>query len=146
MRGYLGNPVATADALRGGWLHTGDVGRLDSDGVLRIEDRLKDMAIVGGFNVYPREVDELLAAHPGVVEAAALGVSDGHRGEVIRAWAVVRAGVTAAALDAWCAEHLVRYKRPAAIRLVGALPRTPAGKVDKAALRRFAAEESALVA
>lgn len=146
MRGYLANPEATAQALRGGWLHTGDVGRIDADGVLWIEDRLKDMAIVGGYNVYPREVDEALMAHPGVAEAAALGVPDGYRGEVVRAWVVARAPLDAAALEAWCAERLVRYKRPAAFRFVPALPRTPAGKIDKAALRRMAAEEAAVVA
>ena len=142
MRGYLGNPAATAEALVGGWLNTGDIGRLNAKGMLRIEDRKKDMAIVGGFNVYPREVDELLMAHPDVVEAAALGVPDAYRGEVIAAWVIGRDGLSVEALHAWCEEHLVRYKRPAVVHLVPALPRTPAGKIDKQALRRRATEDS----
>lgn len=146
MRGYLNNPDASADALRNGWLHTGDIGRLDQAGVLRIDDRLKDMAIVGGFNVYPREVDEVLSAHPEVIEAAALGVPDGYRGETIRAWVVASDGLTSEQLDAWCAERLVRYKRPTAFSFLSSLPRTPAGKVDKAALRLSATEELAHVA
>jgi long-chain acyl-CoA synthetase len=145
MRGYLNDPAATAEALRNGWLHTGDIGRLDASGVLTIEDRKKDMAIVGGFNVYPREVDELLMAHPRVSEAAALGVPDGYRGETIWAFVVGR-NLSARDVNAWCAEHLVRYKRPTTVRLVDALPRTPAGKIDKSALRRRAAEEQSLVA
>ena len=146
MRGYLNNPAATAEALRDGWLHTGDIGRLDEAGVLTIEDRKKDMAIVGGFNVFPREVDELLMAHPQVIEAAALGVADGYRGETIWAFVVGRDHLSVPDVDAWCAEHLVRYKRPTVVRLVDALPRTPAGKIDKAALRRWASEGQALVA
>ena len=146
MRDYLGNPAATAATLVDGWLRTGDIGRIEPDGALRIEDRLKDMAIVGGFNVYPREVDEVLCAHPAVAEAAALGVPDGYRGELIHAFVVARGPLTPADLDAWCAERLVRYKRPAATRLVQALPRTPAGKVDKAALRKLAIAEFSDVA
>ncbi|PAX06824.1 hypothetical protein CKY28_16835 [Sphingomonas lenta] len=104
------------------------------------------MAIVGGFNVYPREVDEALMAHPQVAEAAALGVPDGYRGEAIRAWVVARGPLDAAELEAWCAERLVKYKRPTCFAFVEALPRTPAGKIDKAALRRTAGEGLAHVA
>lgn len=146
MRGYLSRPDATAEVLEGDWLRTGDAGRLDEQGVLWIEDRLKDMAIVGGFNVYPREVDEALMAHPRVAEAAALGVPDGYRGEAIRAWVVARGPLDAAELEAWCAERLVKYKRPAGFVFVEALPRTPAGKIDKAALRRAVGEGLADVA
>jgi long-chain acyl-CoA synthetase len=141
MRGYLNRPDATAEALRDGWLHTGDIGRLDEAGVLTIEDRLKDMAIVGGFNVYPREVDEALMAHPRIAEAAALGVPDEYRGETIWAFVVARGALSTAEVEAWCAERLVRYKRPARLRFVAELPRTPAGKIDKSALRRTAQAE-----
>lgn len=137
MRGYRGLADETRAALRDGWLHTGDIGRIDADGHLFVEDRKKDMAIVGGFNVYPREIDELLMAHPAVASAACIGVPDSYRGEVIWAFVVPRAGgaATADALAAFCAENLVRYKQPAAIRIVDTLPLTPVGKIDKAALR-----------
>jgi long-chain acyl-CoA synthetase len=140
MRGYRGRDEETRAALRDGWLHTGDIGRIDADGHLFIEDRKKDMAIVGGFNVYPREIDELLAAHPQVASAACVGVPDAYRGEVIAAFVVPRegCGVGAEALAAYCAENLVRYKQPASIRIVDALPLTPVGKIDKAALRTLA--------
>lgn len=133
MRGYRGRPADSAAALRGGWLHTGDIGRIDEAGCLFVTDRKKDMAIVGGFNVYPREVDEVLAAHPAVAAAAAVGVPDAYRGEVIVAFVV--GAVDEAALRLHCAEHLVRYKHPAEIYIVDALPLTAVGKIDKPALR-----------
>lgn len=140
MRGYRGQPDATDAALRDGWLHTGDIGRIDAEGVLFIEDRKKDMAIVGGFNVYPREIDEHLMAHPAVAAAAAVGVPDAYRGEVIEAFVVAAPGahLTEAALATHCASGLVKYKHPARIHLVEALPLTPVGKVDKVALRSLA--------
>ncbi|MGJ3648163.1 AMP-binding protein [Sphingomonas sp. GlSt437] len=140
MRGYRGQPEATAATLRHGWLHTGDIGRLDADGVLYIEDRKKDMAIVGGFNVYPREIDEHLMAHPGVAAAAAVGVPDAYRGEVIEAFVVATPGakLTEATLADHCATGLVKYKHPARIHLVEALPLTPVRKIDKVALRALA--------
>ncbi len=140
MRGYRGQPEATAAALQGGWLHTGDIGRIDADGILFIEDRKKDMAIVGGFNVYPREIDEHLMAHPGVTAAAAIGVPDAYRGETIEVFVVPVAGAapTLATLAEHCAAGLVKYKRPARIHLVAALPLTPVGKIDKVALRALA--------
>lgn len=143
MRGYRGLPDETREALRDGWLHTGDIGRIDSDGHVFVEDRKKDMAIVGGFNVYPREIDELLMAHPEVASAACVGVPDSYRGEVIAAFVVPRAGasLTPDALAAYCAENLVRYKQPASIRIVETLPLTPVGKIDKAALRARAGQE-----
>lgn len=144
MSGYLNRPSETAEALRGGWLYTGDIGRLDEDGDLWITDRKKDMVVVGGYNVFPREVDEAIAAHPDVSEAAAVGVPDSYRGERIIAFAVPRPGAALSvdALTAHCEERLVRYKRPATIRLVPALPRTAVGKVDKAALRAIAMEDA----
>lgn len=145
MRGYRGNPEASAEALKGGWLHTGDIGRLDGDGHLFIEDRKKDMAIVGGYNVYPREIDEVLMAHPDIALAAAVGTSDAYRGEIIIAFAVPVAGCSPSsnALLAHCAANLVRYKLPAEIRIVEALPLTTVGKVDKVALRVVAAQRMA---
>lgn len=140
MTGYLGQPQETAAAVRDGWLHTGDIGRIDDDGYVFIEDRKKDMAIVGGYNVYPREIDEVLMAHPGVVEAAAVGTPDAYRGEVI--WAFVVGAVTEADLREHCATALVRYKHPAVIRFVESLPRTSVGKVDKQALKAMARRET----
>ena len=139
MQGYLDRPDETATTLRDGWLYTGDIGRIDSDGYLFIEDRKKDMAIVGGYNVYPREIDEVLMQLAPVAEAGAVGVPDAYRGEVI--WAFVAGeGIDEAAVARHCAAHLVKYKRPTAVHVLDALPRTPVGKIDKQALKRLAAE------
>ncbi|MCZ7562745.1 MAG: AMP-binding protein [Burkholderiales bacterium] len=137
MRGYRNRPRETAEALRGGWLYTGDIGELDADGYLYIRDRKKDMAIVGGYNVYPREVDEVLFAHPAVKEAAAAGVPDPYYGESIRAYVVLKEGATATVEDilAHCASNLARYKVPSRIHLVAELPRTTVGKIDRRALK-----------
>jgi long-chain acyl-CoA synthetase len=137
MRGYRNKPEETARALRDGWLYTGDIGEFDADGYLYIRDRKKDMAIVGGYNVYPREVDEVLYAHPAVREAAAVGVPDSYRGEVIKAWVVLKPDSRASAeeLLGHCRANLARYKVPVAIEVVEELPKTPVGKIDKKALR-----------
>jgi len=137
MCGYRNLPAETAAALRDGFLYTGDIGELDSDGYLFIRDRKKDMAIVGGYNVYPREIDEVLFAHPDVLEVAAIGVPDAYRGEIIRAFVVARPGRQPSVEDllAHCRANLARYKVPASIALVAALPKTPVGKIDKTALR-----------
>jgi long-chain acyl-CoA synthetase len=138
MRGYRHRVQETAQALRDGWLYTGDIGAIDGDGYLSIRDRKKDMAIVGGYNVYPREVEEVLFAHPDVADAAVIGVPDTYRGEALRACVVARAGASADAgtLQAFCAERLSRYKVPAEFRFMSALPKTAANKTDKVALRR----------
>jgi acyl-CoA synthetase (AMP-forming)/AMP-acid ligase II len=136
--GYWEDPEATAAAIDGdGWLHTGDVGVLDSDGNLRITDRLKDMFIVGGFNAYPAEIEQVLVRHPAVSEAAVIGVPDERMGEVGRAYVVARAGasVAEAELVAWCSERLAGYKVPRSVVVVDALPRNATGKVDKKLLR-----------
>ena len=140
MRGYRGRPDETAEALRDGWLHTGDIGAFDAEGYLRICGRKKEMAIVAGFNVYPREVEEALCAHPHVGEAAVVGVPDAYRGEALVATVVAAPGaaIDAEALLAWLATRLVRYKLPQSIHVVGALPKTGVGKVDKVALRAHA--------
>ena len=142
MAGYRNLPRETADTLRDGWLYTGDIGELDADGWLFIRDRKKDMAIVGGYNVYPREIDEVLHLHADVLEAAAIGVPDAYRGEVIRAFVVARPGAAPdpAALRDHCARNLAKYKVPAAIEIVAGIPKTTVGKIDKQALRAMAAK------
>jgi len=136
MSGYRNRPEETAVTLRGGWLYTGDIGELDTDGDLYIRDRKKDMAIVGGYNVYPREIDEVLYAHSGVMEAAAIGIADDYRGEVIKAFVVPnKSTITTDDLMEHCRQNLAKYKIPAAFELVSELPKTAVGKIDKKALR-----------
>lgn len=135
MEGYLDDPDATAAVLRpDGWLATGDVGALDADGNLSILDRLTDLVIVGGFNVYPAEVERVLAAHPAVAEAAVVGVPDDDKGEVPVAFVVARAPLDVAALLDHARARLASYKQPRHVWFVDALPLTPVPKVDKVAL------------
>jgi HIP---CoA ligase len=138
MRGYFGDPEATAAAIdTGGWLHTGDIGCMDADGNLRITDRLKDMFIVGGFNVYPAEVEQLIARHPKVSEAAAVGVPDDRLGEVCRAYVIPRPGaeIDPREIVAFCQESMANFKVPREVVVVAELPRNAAGKVLKYVLR-----------
>ena len=138
MLGYLDDQAATAEAIdAGGWLHTGDVGTMDENGYLRITDRLKDMYISGGFNVYPAEVEKLLANHPAIAMAAVIGVADERMGEVGKAFVVLRPGMaeSEANLIAWCRNNMANYKVPRSFALVDDLPRNAAGKVLKTALR-----------
>jgi long-chain acyl-CoA synthetase len=135
MQGYRNRPQESVEALRGGWLYTGDIGELDAEGFLFIRDRKKDMAIVGGYNVYPRELEEVLCAHPAVAEAAAVAGPDAYWGEVLHAYAVPRASITAEALLAHCRERLAKYKIPATLEIVDALPKTTVGKLDRPALK-----------
>ncbi len=143
MSGYRNKPAETSEALRDGWLYTGDIGELDADGYIYIRDRKKDMAIVGGYNVYPREVDEVLFSHPDVKEAASAGVLDSYYGEVIRAYVVLKPGgrTTPEGLVAHCKANLARYKVPSRIFIVDALPRTSVGKIDRVTLRQQLAVE-----
>jgi long-chain acyl-CoA synthetase len=143
MSGYRNKPKETAEALRGGWLYTGDIGELDADGYIYIRDRKKDMAIVGGYNVYPREVEEVLFTHFAVKEAAAAGIPDAYYGETIRAYVVLNPGMptTADDLVAHCKANLARYKVPSRISIVAALPRTAVGKIDRVALREELASQ-----
>lgn len=138
MSGYRNRPTETAAALRNGWLYTGDVGFLDAAGCLHISGRKKEMAIVGGYNVFPREIEEVLCNHPEIQEAAALGVPDIYRGEVIAACIVLAKGssLTSSALQEYCAERLASYKIPRLIEFNSSLPRTSLGKIDKIALQR----------
>jgi acyl-CoA synthetase (AMP-forming)/AMP-acid ligase II len=135
MGGYWRQPEATAQALRGGWLHTGDGGRMDDEGWLFIADRLKDMVISGGENVYPAEVEAALRAHPAVADAAVIGVPDARWGEAVHAVVAARVPVDAAELIAHCRTRLAGYKCPRSVAFVEALPLSAAGKVLKARLR-----------
>jgi long-chain acyl-CoA synthetase len=137
MKGYWRDPVATAAALDGGWLHTGDVGEIDKRGVLTLKDRSKDLIISGGSNIYPREVEEVLQTHPQVAEVSVIGVPDPEWGERVVAYVVRRADaqVAAAELDALCLAQIARFKRPKDYRFVAALPKNAYGKILKTALR-----------
>jgi long-chain acyl-CoA synthetase len=134
MAGYWRNPEASAQALRDGWLWTGDMGAVDADGFLTLKDRSKDVIISGGSNIYPREVEEVLLRHPGVREVSVVGRPDPEWGEIVVAF-VAGEGVDAEALDALCLEHIARFKRPKAYRFVDSLPKNNYGKVLKTALR-----------
>ncbi|WP_324261079.1 FadD3 family acyl-CoA ligase [Altererythrobacter sp. H2] len=138
MQGYLDDPEATAEAIDAeGWLHTGDVGTMDQAGYLRITDRMKDMFISGGFNVYPAEVEKLLSAHPAVGMVAVIGVPDERMGEVGKAFVVRRPGgtVEAAELLAWARANMANYKVPRHLVFLSELPRNAAGKVTKIDLK-----------
>ena len=134
---YWNRPVETSTAIRDGWLYTGDIGTIDEEGRITIVDRKKDMVNVGGYNVFPREIDEVLFAHPGIQEAASIGVPDSHRGETILAFVVTTEGaaISADEIIDYCAEKLAKFKVPTAVRIVDSLPKTPAAKIDKIALR-----------
>ena len=140
MRGYLNRPEDTAKTIIDGWLHTGDVGIFDEDGYLRIVDRIKDMIIRGGENIYPKEIETVLYSNDAVLEAAVVGQADDVLGEVVVAYVSVRPGatVTVEELEALCAERLAKYKRPVAIELLDELPKNHVGKIDKPALRKEA--------
>ncbi|MFD7610434.1 FadD3 family acyl-CoA ligase [Streptomyces sp. NPDC059828] len=138
MTGYFEDPEATAAAIDAdGWLHTGDVGVLDEAGSLRITDRIKDMFIVGGFNAYPAEIEQLLGLHPDIADVAVIGVPDGRLGEVGKAYVVRRADATLTADDviAWSRREMANYKVPRSVEFVVELPRNASGKVLKGELR-----------
>jgi len=137
MRGYWRNPEATATALRGGWLWTGDLGSMDADGFLTLRDRSKDVIISGGSNIYPREVEEVLLRHEAVKEVSVIGQPDSNWGEAVVAFVVPvdETWADASALDAHCLENIARFKRPKAYHFVEALPKNNYGKVLKTELR-----------
>jgi acyl-CoA synthetase (AMP-forming)/AMP-acid ligase II len=137
MAGYWQNPEATAAGLRGGWLHTGDVGCFDADGFLTLKDRSKDMIISGGTNIYPREIEEVLLRHAGVLECSVVGRPHADWGEEVVAFVVRRpeSQVAEAELDALCLDQIARFKRPKAYRFVDALPKNNYGKILKTELR-----------
>ncbi len=133
MKGYLNQPEATAEALRGGWLHTGDLARMDEDGYIYIVDRKKDLIIRGGYNVYPREIEEILYTHQDVIEAAVIGVPHADLGEEVAAVVVLRPGVrtTPEELRQYVKDRLAPYKYPRIVKLVSELPKTSTGKIFK---------------
>lgn len=137
MQGYLNQPEATAEAMKGGWFHTGDLGRVDEDGYVYIIDRKKDMLIIGGLNVYPREVEECLYQHPKVAENAVIGINEKLRGEIPAAFIVLKDGVQAEPKEfiLYCRKYLANYKCPRAALLVESLPKNATGKIDKKQLR-----------
>ncbi|MFP4477635.1 MAG: long-chain-fatty-acid--CoA ligase [Desulfatibacillaceae bacterium] len=137
MAGYYNRPEATAEVLRDGWLHTGDVGQFDEDGYITIVDRKKDMIIAGGYNIYPKEVDEILHAHPKIAEACTVGVPDEYRGETVKAFVVAREGeiLTVEEVTAHCRENLAAYKVPKQIEFVEELPKSAVGKILRRVLR-----------
>ncbi len=133
--GYWKLPEASAEVTRNGWLHTGDLGRADPDGLIFFVDRKKDMVKPGGENVYSIEVEAVLAAHPAVVECAVIGVPDDRWGEAVKAVVVARREVTAEELDRWCLDRLAAFKRPRWYDFAAGLPRNATAKVMKADLR-----------
>ena len=138
MKGYYKRPEATAETIKNGWLHSGDIDVMDSDGYFYIVDRTKDMVIRGGFNVYPREVEEVMMQHPAVSMVAVIGIPDEQYGEEIKACVVLKEGQTAAAseLIAWTKERLAMYKYPRHIEFMTSLPMNASGKILKTALRK----------
>jgi long-chain acyl-CoA synthetase len=137
MKGYWNRPDATAETLRGGWHHTGDVGYLDADGYLFITDRKKDMIISGGANIYPRELEEVICTHPAVHEVAVIGVPDEKWGESVKAVVVLRPGARATEPEIieHCRRHLGSYKKPSTVDFVAELPKNAYGKILKRELR-----------
>jgi acyl-CoA synthetase (AMP-forming)/AMP-acid ligase II len=137
MAGYWNNPQATGEALRDGWLYTGDMGSLDARGFLTLRDRSKDLIISGGSNIYPREVEEVLLRHRDVQEVCVVGRKDDEWGEVVVAFIVLAPGATPdpGELDGHCLEHIARFKRPKQYHFLDELPKNSYGKVLKRALR-----------
>jgi long-chain acyl-CoA synthetase len=137
MEGYWKRPEETAKVmLPGGWLRTGDIGRMNEDGFVFIEDRKKDMILVSGFNVYPNEVENVVVEMDGIIEAAAIGVADEHSGEVVKVFAVRKHdGITEQDVIDHCRENLTNYKRPRSVEFRDELPKTNVGKILRRALR-----------
>jgi acyl-CoA synthetase (AMP-forming)/AMP-acid ligase II len=133
MQGYWENPEATKEALRYGWMHTRDMGYKDEEGYVYIVDRKEDMIISGGFNIYPKEVEDVLYQHPAVLEAAVFGVPDDIWGESVKAVVSLRAGIEATADDIieLCRKHLASFKKPKSVEFVDELPKTAVGKISR---------------
>jgi long-chain acyl-CoA synthetase len=138
MKGYYKRPDATADAIRNGWFYSGDIAYRDDDGFFFIKDRVKDMIIRGGFNVYPREIEEVLYGHPAIAEAAVIGVPDPALGEEVKAVVAFKPGQTAteAEIIEYCKERLASYKYPRFVEIRDTLPKTATGKILKRELRQ----------
>ncbi|GAC1392393.1 MAG: long-chain fatty acid--CoA ligase [Ktedonobacteraceae bacterium] len=140
MKGYYKRPEATAEAIRNGWFHSGDIGKMDEDGYFSIVDRKKDMIIRGGFNVYPREIEEVLYEHPAIAEVAVLGIPDAELGEEVKAFIYLKQGAKASEEDirAFCKERVAAYKYPRTIQFIDTpLPKNATGKILKRELREM---------
>jgi acyl-CoA synthetase (AMP-forming)/AMP-acid ligase II len=137
MKGYWKDPEATAQTLKNGWLHTGDMGYLDDRGYLYLMDRSKDMIISGGENIYPREIEEIIIQHPAVAEVAIIGVPDREWGEAVKAIVALSPGreVSEAELLEYCQQHIASYKKPKSVDVVAELPKNNFGKIVKNELR-----------
>nr|WP_250638347.1 AMP-binding protein [Yoonia vestfoldensis] len=136
MLGYWRKPEETAKTIQNGWLLTGDVGVMDADGYFRIVDRKKDMILVSGFNVYPNEIEDVIAAHPDVVEVAVIGVADGAAGEAVKAYVVARdESLSKDDLRSYCKDHLTGYKVPKFVEFRDELPKSNVGKILRKDLR-----------
>jgi acyl-CoA synthetase (AMP-forming)/AMP-acid ligase II len=142
MVGYWGKPELTAETLRGGWLHTGDIGKVDANGNIHILDRLKDMIVTNGFNVYPKEVENTICELDAVQTAAVVGVSHAIRGEDICAFVVPKPGMTLAEADivSHCQKYVGKFKVPRHLVIINQLPLTANGKIQRFELRKRAAE------
>jgi len=138
MKGYWNRPDETETTLREGWLYTGDIATMDEEGYTFIVDRKKEMIIAGGYNIYPREIEEVLFEHPKILEAAAIGIPDEYRGETVKIFVVLKPGqqATAEELVEYCKTKLAKYKVPKFVEFRSELPKTIVGKV----LRRLLAE------
>ena len=136
MKGYWNRPDENAKTMVDGWLHTGDIAKMDEDGYVYIVDREKDLIIAGGYNIYPREIEEVIYENPKVSECAVIGVKDAHRGETVKAFIVKKdSSLTDVEIINFCKERLAVYKVPKIIEFRDELPLTLVGKVDKKALR-----------
>jgi len=135
--GYYKKPEETTAVLKDGWLRTGDVGFMDADGYVTIVDRKKDMIIASGFNVYPKEVDELLMTHPKVLEVCTIGVPDAYRGENVKTYIVVKPGqtLTEEEVQTFCRASLAAYKVPKLVQFIDSLPKSAVGKILRRELR-----------
>jgi long-chain acyl-CoA synthetase len=137
MLGYWNRPEDTAQAVRDGWFHSGDIGYMDEDGYIFIVDRVKDMINAAGFKIWPREVEEVLFQHPAIAECAVVGLADAEKGEIAAAYLVLResASLTVEELEAYCRQHLAAYKVPRRVEFVNTLPKNATGKILKRVLR-----------
>ncbi|MGW0585753.1 AMP-binding enzyme, partial [Streptomyces sp. NPDC002920] len=137
MKGYLRRPAETAEVIRDGWFRTGDLGYVDDDGYYFVVDRIKDLIIRGGYNVYPREIEDVLYGHPDILEAAVIGTPDDRLGEEVVAVVALRDGSDISAEDVigYCRQHLAAYKYPRVVRFVETLPKGPTNKILKSQLR-----------
>jgi long-chain acyl-CoA synthetase len=137
MKGYFKKPEETEKTLRNGWLHTGDIARMDEDGYLFIVDRLKELIISGGYNVYPRDIEEVIYSHPDILEAAVIGIPHPSRGEAAKVFAVLKEGkeMTANDLICYCSNNLAKYKLPTEVEFRESLPKSAVGKILKRALK-----------